>query len=279
MTILPIGSRPVRAARATAGPIPRLSRRRLLQISAAATAAGLVGACGSDAPAAKAVNGIVPWPDELYVPPVFAPGYGEYPDYEANGETGPWPKILSDRHKRQLERYSDLILPASNGPYGPAPAPSEIGIADFFDDWVSAPYPYMTETRGWVHRGFAWLDAQMEADHGTDWLGASDAQATGLLDRMRDAEADGPMGQPRGLYDHLRKLIIGAYYTTEAGEADLGHVTPAPITGDYPGPTGEALDHILALIEARGLSTDDLPIGVAPYPDKVSYAFTGDEPA
>ena len=272
MPVLPIGSPPKPR-------IPKLSRRQMLQISVAAG----VAACAPQTDAQKRLaeaNGIVPWPDDVRVQPVFAPGYGQYPDYEGNGETGPWPKIVSDLTKRQLEKYADLILPASNGPYSPAPAPSEVGIAEFFDDWISAPYPYMTDTRRIVTRGMVWLDAQMQSDHGTDWLGASEAQATALLDRMRDADPDdGPMTHQRGMYDHLRKIIIGAYYTTPAGEADLGHVTPAPITGDYPGPTGEALEHILALIEARGLRTDDLPVGVSPYPDVAPYSFTGDEPA
>ena len=272
MPVLPIGAPPKRR-------IPKLTRRQMLAISAAAGVAACAPQTAEQLRQAEA-NGIVPWPEDVRVPPVFAPGYGRYPDYDAIGETGPWPKIVDDLTKRQLEKYADLILPASDGPYGPAPSPSEVGIADFFDDWISAPYPYMSDTRRIVTRGMVWLDAQARHDFGTDWLGTTDEQAKSLLDRMMRADPDtGPMTHQRGMYDHLRKIIIGAYYTTPAGEADLGHVPPAPITGDYPGPTGEALAHTLALIEGLGLRTDDLPVGVAPYPDKAPYTFDADNPA
>ena len=271
MPMLPIGTPPKR--------IPRLTRRQMLQISAAAGVAACAPQTADQVRQAEA-NGIVPWPADVRVQPVFAPGYGRYPDYDAIGETGPWPKIVSDLTKRQLEKYADLILPASDGPYGPAPAPSAVGIADFFDDWISAPYPYMSDTRRIVTRGMVWLDAQAQADFGTDWLGTTQEQAKSLLDRMMEADPDeGPLTHQRGMYDHLRKIIIGAYYTTPAGEADLGHVTPKPITGDYPGPEGDALAHILSLIEKQGLSSDDLPIGIAPYPGKRAYSYEGDNPA
>ena len=271
MPVLPIGQPPRR--------LPKLSRRQLLQISLAAGVAACAPQTAEQVRQAEA-NGIVPWPSDVRVKPVFAPGYGRYPDYDEIGETGPWPKIVSDLTKRQLEKYSDLILPASNGPYGPAPAPSEIGIAEFFDDWISAPYPYMSDTRRIVTRGMVWLDAQSRHDFGTDWLGTTDEQARNLIDRMMEADPDdGPMTHQRGMYDHLRRIIIGAYYTTPEGEADLGHVPSRPMTGDYPGPTGEALEHILGLIEKQGLTHADLPIGIAPYPDKQAYTFDGDNPA
>lgn len=254
--------------------IPRLTRRRLMQIG---LASGFVACAPQTAEQAKQAvnNDIVAWPHDLPVPPVFNPGYGMFPDYMEIGDTGPWPKILSDQHKRQLEKLSDLILPATEA----APAPSAVGIADFFDDWTSAPYPWMADTRRIVHQGFAWLDAQMDHDHGTDWLGASDEQAKAQLDRMRDASPDdGPMTQQANMYVQLRQLIIGAYYTTPEGEADLGHIAPVPLTGDYPGPTGDALTHIQDLIVAQGLDWDDLPVGPPPY-DVAPYRFTKDEPS
>ena len=222
--------------------------------------------------------GIVPWPDFVKVPEVTHPGYGTYPDYDAIGEVGPWPKILPATLRKGLEKFSDIILPATET----APAPSAVGIGEFWDDWVSAPYPYMTETRGLVWRGFTWLNLQMKREHGADWLGGSKAQAADLVARLRDAAADPDapdyMEAPATLYTHLRKLVIGAYYTTPEGEADLGHIHARPISGDYPGPTGEALEHVLGVISGLGLKTDDLPIGAPPYA-VAPYRFVGDEPA
>ena len=288
MTLLNIGSHPRRIV---------MSRRRMMQLGAALAATPLA-ACGSGGDTVVTVPGIASWPADMPFPDVTHPGYGTYPDYEAIGPTGPWPKILSDEHKRSLDIWSDLVLPATDT----APAPSAIGIAEFWDDWTSAPYPYMTDTRRLVHRGFAWIDAQMRIDFSTDWLSAQDWQRKKVMDRMRDAAAvedepvtsdaapnDSAVGSvvnrerealrgPTEMYTHLRKLVIGAYYTTPEGEADLGHIPAEPMAGDYPGPTGEALDHILGIIAGLDLPTDDLPLGPPPY-DLAPYSFTGDEPA
>lgn len=234
------------------GQLPRrqfgLSRRRLMQIGVATLA---IPACTQQA--AQTISGLAPWPTNVKVPVVTHPGYGVFPDYFEIGETGPWPKILGGGHKAQLNKFADLILPGTDT----APAPSQIDIAGFFDDWTSAPYPYMSATRRIVHEGFVWVDAQAKLDYGKSWLKLTTLEATKLLDKMRDSE----LPQAAEMFEHLRKLVIGAYYTHPAGEADLGHVSPAPITGDYPGPTGEALDHIKQLITSLDLDFDSLPVG------------------
>lgn len=240
-------------------PTPMMvTRRRLIQMGAAMTA---VVACAPQTPeqlAAAENAGIAPWPTDVIVPTVDHPGYGYYPDYFEIGDTGPWPKILSDDHKQKLERFSDLILPATDT----APAPSAVGIADFFDDWTSAPYPWMSDTRKTVHEGFVWLDAQSRLMFGCDWMETTDDQAREILDMMQAASRDtGPLIQAGWMYKNLRELIIGAYYTTPEGEAELGYIHAEPISGDYPGPTGEALDHIKGVILAAGLDFDDLPVG------------------
>ena len=268
----------------------------MLQLGAAMALAGCGPQLSEDAKDARAA-GIAPWP-VVDVPAVTHPGYGTYPDYDAVGAVGPWPKILSRDMKRKLAKFADLILPATDA----SPAPSDVGIADFFDDWVSAPYPYMTETRNLVYPGMAWLDDQMRMDHGVDWLMSGASQSMALLDRMRGVAArashvpepdagvndtsreaapdtDRFLTNPATLYTHLRKLVIGAYYTTPEGESDLGHIHAEPIAGDYPGPTGEALEHIKGVIADLDLAWDDLPIGPPPYPGKRPYSFTGDEPA
>ncbi len=250
----------------------KLSRRRMIQLAVAMSA---MSACSPSTETETAKDGIAPWPHDLHVPTVKHPGYGTFPDYFEIGETGPWPKILSEQHKRQLEKFADLILPATES----APAPSVIGIADFFDDWTSAPYPWMTDTRKTVHQGFIWMDKQADLMFGKNWLELSEAQASEVLILMRDASRDeGPLSRPAWMYKNLRELIIGAYYTTEEGEQDLGHIHAQPITGDYPGPTGEALNHIRDLIISLDLDWDNLPIGSPPYENYASYAFTADEP-
>lgn len=264
MVELAIGSMPTRRI--------KLSRRRMIQLAMAMSA---LGACTPTSGKQTTQDGIAAWPDDVAVPEVKHSGYGTFPDYLEIGETGPWPKILSDPHKRQLEKFADLILPATDT----APAPSEVGIAEFFDDWTSAPYPWMTDTRKTVHQGFVWLDRQAQLMFKENWLGLTDNQAIEILEMMRDASRDeGPLTQAAWMYKNLRELTIGAYYTTAEGEADLGHIPAQPITGDYPGVTGAALDHIRELIVSLDLNWDDLPVGPPPYDNSGDYVFTADNP-
>ena len=262
MVELAIGSTPKRQI--------KLSRRRMIQLAISMSA---LGAC--DPGGETLQDGIAKWPDDVPVPEVQHAGYGQFPDYFEIGETGPWPKILSSQHKRQLEKLADLILPATET----APAPSEVGIADFFDDWTSAPYPWMSDTRKTVHQGFVWLDKQAQLMFKQNWLELSGSQATQIVEMMQEASRDeGPLIQAAWMYKNLRELTIGAYYTTPEGEADLGHVTAQPITGDYPGPTEDALDHVRDLIVSLDLDWDDLPVGPPPYDRGKPYVFIGDEP-
>lgn len=252
MPVLNIGTPPAGGLKA------KLTRRRLIQMG---MAAAFVSGCApqtSEQIAKAKQAGIAPWPTDVDVPVVSHPGYGYYPDYFEIGETGPWPKILSDDHKRKLERFSDLILPATKT----APAPSDVGIAAFFDDWTSAPYPWMNDTRKTVHEGFVWLDAQSQLMFSKDWMDIHDDEARKILDMMQAASREnGPMTGAAWMYKNLRELIIGAYYTTPEGEAVLGYFHAEPMAGDYPGPTGDALEHIKDVILAAGLDFDDLPIG------------------
>lgn len=249
----------------------RLSRRQMLQLAAALS----LSSCSPKTEPPTSQSGIADWPGDVPVPKVDHPGYGTFPDYFEIGASGPWPKILPDLHKRQLEKFSDLILPKTET----APAPSEVGIAEFFDDWVSAPYPWMSDTRRTLYQGSVWLDKQANLMFGQDWLKLSDNQAIEILDLLKGgSREDGPLTQAAWMYKKLRQLTIGAYYTTPEGEADLGHVTAQPLAGDYPGPTGEALEHIKTLIFSLGLDWDDLPIGPPPYHLETPYRFDGDEP-
>jgi len=264
MVKLAIGLNPVRKI--------KLSRRRMIQLAISLSA---IGGCTPTPHTDSVQDGIAPWPSDIPVPDVDHVGYGTFPDYFDIGDTGPWPKTLSDQHKRQLEKFADLILP----PTETAPAPSAIGIAEFFDDWTSAPYPWMADTRKTVHQGFVWLDHQASLMFRQNWLNLTDTQAIKILEMMRDASReDGPLIQPAWMYKNLRELTIGAYYTTPEGEADLGHISAQPISGDYPGPTGEALEHIHELITALNLNWDDLPVGSPPYDTLKPYVFTADEP-
>jgi hypothetical protein len=54
-------------------------------------------------------------------------------------------------------------------------------------------------------------------------------------------------------FQRFRYLAVGAYYTSEAGIADVGYIGNVPIAGSYPGPSDEAMAHLAAVLEQLGL--------------------------
>ncbi len=55
-------------------------------------------------------------------------------------------------------------------------------------------------------------------------------------------------------FERFRFLSVGAFYTTEAGIKDIGYIGNVPISGEYPGPSAEAMTHLAGVLEQLGLS-------------------------
>jgi hypothetical protein len=128
-----------------------------------------------------------------------AKGYGTDPKL-AKPEPAPWPRLLSDEELQAAAILADFILPAS----GAAPAASALGVPDFIDEWVSAPYPDQLKDRPVIRDG---LKALAKKD------GADRTAAMTSLRSSGDA-----------FFKRFRALTIGAYYTTEEGFKDIGYI-------------------------------------------------------
>lgn len=120
------------------------------------------------------------------VPAKAAAGYGKDPAL-LEPAPAPWPRVLTDRQKAWLAQRLDTLLPRS----GSLPSASEAGLGEFFDEWLSAPYP------------------DQQADR---------ALILPLADGKADAAAE----------DRLRVLALAAYYTTPAGITAIGFVGNEP---------------------------------------------------
>lgn len=88
-----------------------------------------------------------------------------------------------------LRALADVLLPAD----AHGPAPSAVGIADFFDEWLSAPYPIQQADRALI----------------VPALGASESGDASFVNRFRE-------------------LCLLGYYTSPAGMKDIGYVEPTP---------------------------------------------------
>src|SRR5262245_6865940 len=82
-------------------------------------------------------------------------GYGTDPkliDPYKSGEL--WPLTFTAQQRRTATALSDLIIPADEM----SPSASAVGVIDFLDEWISAPYERNREDRKLILDGFAWLD-------------------------------------------------------------------------------------------------------------------------
>lgn len=183
--------------------IPKIDRR---------TAIAWIGAVGAATGAGVVVSGCSP--DEKP-----AKGYGTDPKL-VKPEKAPWPRLLSKKELQAAAILCDFILPAS----GTAPAATALGVPDFIDEWVSAPYPDQLKDRPIIRDGLKPLIKVMgDAGKRTAWLAA--------LPKATDEKS-------RTFFKRFRYLVVGAYYTTQEGFKDIGYIGNESRSVD-PGPSAE----------------------------------------
>ena len=151
----------------------------------------------------------------------------------------PWPRVLTDGEKRIVTALADIIIPADEH----GPAASAVGVPDFIDEWVSAPYEQQQTDLKAMRKGFAWIDAEAQKRFGKGFADADAAQQTALLDDIV-AEGTDARKQAHGFFTLFRDRAAGGYYSTPEGWKAIGYVGNLPIAGDFPGPPPEVLKHL-----------------------------------
>jgi hypothetical protein len=184
------------------------------------------------AAAAAAGTGAFVYRDSLFRPE--AKGYGTDPNL-VKPEPGPWPRLLSDDELQAAAILSDFILPAT----ATAPAASALGIPDFIDEWVSAPYPDQVKDRPIIRDGLKALIPEFKRE---DYVRQSTLWA---LTKATDEKA-------KAFFQRFRALTIGAYYTTEAGFKDIGYIGNEARAAD-PGPSAEVKSVLAQRLKALEL--------------------------
>jgi len=163
----------------------------------------------------------------------------------------PWARTMTDAQLDVTTRLCDLILP----PDDRSPAASALGVPDFVDEWVSAPYAAQKRDREQILPGLEWLEQQSLAGYDESFIWVSTDEASDLLDRIAWPEKLAPGLEEYGrFFVRFRSVAVGAYYTTATGMADIGYLGNVPISGDYPGPDAEAMVHLAGVLESLNLT-------------------------
>lgn len=184
-------------------------------------------------------------------------GYGVDP--KLTEPSAPWPRLMTPLQLQTTALLCDHVLPASGG----HPSAREVGVPDFMDEWVSAPYPEQLADRGLILKGLDALEGAARRRGSTlaalppgfrealfQGVGAPppvelSGRAETLARLLAGPVYDGLTARAR-FYRRFRLLTAGAYYTTEAGFKDIGYLGNVALQS-YPGVS----DEVKAILDQR----------------------------
>jgi hypothetical protein len=155
----------------------------------------------------------------------------------AQGAGGQYKPVSFNAHEfRTLERLTDMIIPVENGRPGALAA----GAAA----WIDMISSENDKLKGIYRSGFAWLDGAMKTRGAADFVTATPARQTELLDLIAFRRNGTPALAPGiEFFAWVRRMTVDAFYTSEIGIKDIDYRGNSPIAS-YPSPT-EAIEYAL----------------------------------
>jgi hypothetical protein len=207
-------------------PLPRLDRRTAIKWMLTASASALL------------------WEHRaLGAPPTPATvrGYGTDPDLLRAYKPGElWPLTLTVAQRRTVTALCDLIVPAD----GKSPSASAVGVPDFVDEWISAPYPAQAADKNVILPGLAWLDAESLRRFGFDFATGGHREMVAICDDICDEKtAEQPFKEAARFFGRFWILATGGFYTSPEGLRDIGYVGNVPLAS-FEGPSQELLQKL-----------------------------------
>lgn len=162
---------------------------------------------------------------------VYAAGYGLDPDLNRAYRPGDyWPLTFTPAQRRTAKALCDVIIPAD----AVSPSASAVGVPDFIDEWISAPYPVQQADRKTILEGVTWLDTEAQRRFAKDFASLGEADQRRIADDIcYVAEAKPGFEKGARFFKKFRDLTGGGYYTLPDGMRDIGYV------GNVPSPTFE----------------------------------------
>ena len=150
----------------------------------------------------------------------------------------PWPRVLTDAEKRTVTALADVIIPADEH----GPAASAVGVPDFIDEWVSAPYEQQERDLKVIRGGLAWIDGESQKRFGKRFADAVPEQQAAILDDIVKEGTDARK-QAHSFFTLFRDRVAGGYYSTPEGWKAIGYVGNVPMV-EFPGPPPEVMKHL-----------------------------------
>jgi len=165
-------------------------------------------------------------------------GYGTDPNLMKEWRPGgPWPLTLGTAARLTTIALCDLIIPADDV----SPAASSVGVVDFIDEWISAPYPQQRGDRAIILPGLLWIEAESQKRFTKAFAAVDQAQKEAIANDICSATKAAPeFATAAKFFAKFRDLTAGGFYTTPVGMKDIGYRGNTPLE-TFEGPPIEAL--------------------------------------
>jgi hypothetical protein len=167
-----------------------------------------------------------------------ARGYGTDPNLTKTYQPGElWPLTLTPAQRELAAALCDLIIPAD----AKSPSASQVGVVDFLDEWISAPYEANQQDRRVILDGLTWLDGEAHRRFGGGFVAASVGQRAAICDEICfEPRARPDLASAARFFARYRDLTAGGFYTTPEGMKDVGYIGNVPLA-TFDGPPAELL--------------------------------------
>jgi len=171
-------------------------------------------------------------------------GYGTDPDLTKEWKPGgPWPLTLGVAARLTTAALCDLIIPADDV----SPSASSVGVVDFIDEWISAPYPQQRADREIILPGLTWSEAEAQTRFSKAFAALDQPQKEAIANDICNAAKAAPQfATAAKFFAKFRDLTAGGFYTTPVGMKDIGYVGNVPLA-KFDGPP-------LAVLKRVGLA-------------------------
>ena len=148
-----------------------------------------------------------------------AKGYGTDPDLQRVYSPGEfWPLTLTAQLRVTAAALCDVITPAD----AHSPSASTVGVVDFIDEWISAPYPRQQQDRKLVLSGLEWIEGEARRRYSKLFAMLGDAEQATMCEQIRYVpEAPASLGEAAAFFARYRNLTAAGFYTADT-------------RGDYP---------------------------------------------
>ncbi len=151
-------------------------------------------------------------------------------DPDLNNPVYPWALELSEAELRTLAALCDMIIPADSE----TPAASALGVPQYINEHVSAPYPQHKADLIEVRGGLTWLEGESLTRFRKAFSEIQPSQKAAICDELSQPNSPLPP-HAVAFFSKIRNMTASGYFTTRQGMTWVGYIGNTPSV-EFPPP-------------------------------------------